>query len=615
MRGSFLVLSLSLSLLSSAAANAGGCDNYCVGIRGNGESVPAHWAALSRMVEENGMPKATAGGSSATVTMFFLDSLQGNDKVKAEADAERRKKIQALMIKSMPEFTAAMTQDAKIVDAQAMLAAYKGGDPELRRKAMEAFGNAGNLSQAELQKAFEKYGALVNPELLALVAKNPAKFGPEAKKSIMNLGAFNAVTDDTIFFRPGLVDFRGTAVVLGHMADFYAGNTDPETKAAFDAYLDECADKSYRKEWGDVDSGCRDKFRKIAGDYLKAGKFQYKALFNKVGTNTDALPTTSVIQGQGLASYMAMKKKYESGQATAQELADFSVNFERDMRFGYWGKDELIQRTNRGLEPFREKGDLKAKSFKGMGPGNWFEVLATSPAEPGIANAQPIPLNATREKVLAELQKPISKRWQGLDYRKDAMSTGGWSDLHPTQVLKAQGCSPVVYLTRQAKYGDSKFGQQIFIRLSGSKKDIPFWDHVGDASPPGWCPDRIKAEQGADVGKVMATPWARISNLCNPQSSFQRALEAADVVHCTNWDADDHDIFKGNMRAAIRDAYDAPSIPVSAAGKACQLNRQPSNTDPRGLHGCVPYPRRDGDGQGVVPASEGVERGGATDAR
>lgn len=611
MRRLFFVFAL---LLQPTGIQASGCDNYCVGIRGNGESVPAHWGALSRMVEENGMPKATAGGSSATVTMFFLDALQGNEKVKAEPDAERKKKIQALMIKSMPEFTAAMTQDAKIVDAMGMLQAYKGGDPELRKKAMEAFGRAGSLSPAELQKTFEKYGALVNPELLALVKRNPAKFGPEAQKSIQNLGAFNAVTDDTLFFRPGLVDFRGAAVVLGHMADFYAGNTDPETKAAFDAYLDECADKAYRKEWGDVDSACRDKFRKIAGDYLKGGKFQYKALFNKVGTHMDALPTTSVLQGPGLASYMAMKKKYEAGTATPQELADFSVNFERDMKFGYWGKQELLSRTDRGLEQFREQGDLKARSFKAMGSGNWFEVLATSPAEPGIANAQPIPQDTTRDQVIGELRKPLTQRWQGLNYRKDAISTGGWSDLHPTQVLKAQGCSPVVYLTRQAKYGDSKFGQQIFIRLTGGKKDIPFWDHVGDASPPGWCPDRIRAEAGADVDKVMATPWARISNMCNPKSSFRRALEAADAVHCTSWD--DYDVFKGEMRALVRDSYDSAVIPSSAAGKGCQLNRQPSTTDPRGLHGCIPYRSgNDNGGGGRDSGGGGRDSGGTTGAQ
>ncbi len=607
MRRFFFVFAL---LLQPTGIQASGCDNYCVGIRGNGEAVPAHWGALSRMVEENGMPKATAGGSSATVTMFFLDSLEGNPKVKTESDSERKKKIQALMIKSMPEFTAVMTKDAKIVDAMAMLQAYRGGDPELRKKAMEAFGRAGSLSPSELQKVFEKYGALVNPELLALVMKNPVRFGPEAQKSIQNLGAFNAVTDDTIFFRPGLVDFRGAAVVLGHMADFYAGNTDPETQAAFDAYLDDCADKAYRKEWSDVDSGCRQRFQKIAADYLRGGKFQYKALFNKVGTNMDALPTTSVIQGKGLQQYMQKKKEYENG--TARGLADFSVDFERDMRFGYWGKQELVSRTDRGLERFREQGDLKAKSFKSLGHGNWFEVLSTSPAEPGIANAQPIPQNTTREQVIAELKKPMSKRWQGLSYRRDAISTGGWSDLHPTQVLKAQGCSPVVYLTRQAKYGDSKFGQQIFIRLTGSKKDIPFWDHVGDASPPGWCPDRIRAEH-ADPAKVNATPWSRISNLCNPQSAFRRALESADVVHCTNWDAAENDVFKGQMRSLVKDAYESPSIPATDAGRACKLNRQPSSSDPRGLHGCIPYPAADQarDSGGIG----GDEAGGTRDAR
>ncbi|MGZ3741076.1 MAG: hypothetical protein ACXVB9_16985, partial [Bdellovibrionota bacterium] len=62
---------LALLLFSLVAHADNGCDNYCVGVRGNGEAQPAQPTGLSRMVEEFGMPKALSGGSSATVTMFL----------------------------------------------------------------------------------------------------------------------------------------------------------------------------------------------------------------------------------------------------------------------------------------------------------------------------------------------------------------------------------------------------------------------------------------------------------------------------------------------------------------------------------------------------------------
>lgn len=586
MRGSLLVAAIILT--SSSSAFAAGCENYCVGIRGNGEAAPAHWSALSRMVEENGMPKATAGGSSATVTMFFLDAMAGNPKLKAEQDAEKKRKMQALMLKSMPEFMAVLAKHSKVADGFAMMQAYSGGDPELKKKAMEAFGQAGSMTKEQLVEAMGKYGTLLNPELLALVMKDPARFGPEAKKSIMNLGAFNAVTDDTLFFRPGLVDFKGFSVVLGQIADFYAGNTDPAIQAQLDGFMNECSDKAYQKEWQSVDSSCKEKFQKIASDYLSGGKFQHKALFSKVGTNTEAMPTTSIIQGEGMNKYNKMKKAYESGTATPQQLADFSLDFKNDVAFGYFGRPEQLAAAKRGLQATADAGDLRAKKFRDMGQTSWFDVLATSPAEPGIANAQRIPQGNTREEVLTEVQKPIGERWKGLKYRKDAISAGGWNDLQPTGVLKAQGCQPIVFLTRQSPCGDSKFGQQVLIRLSGNKKEIPFWDKICDGGPGGWCADKIRAA-GGDPAKIAETPWHQLVNLCNPDSSFRRALDASDASYCTKWDAVENDVFRGKMRDLVKDAYNSPSIPNTSAGAACRLNEQPRSNDPRNLPSCLPY--------------------------
>mgnify|MGYP003353358551 CR=1 FL=1 len=160
-----------------ALAFAGDCENYCVGVRGNGEAEPAHPAALARMVEEFGMPNAMAGGSSATITMFLAEQVRKSPKATGEQDADRKRKIQALMLKTMPEFEAAMTKDAKIADGFGMMKAFSGGDPALIKQAIEAFQNAGGMNKGELEAAMGKYGALLNPELVRLLMKNPEKFG------------------------------------------------------------------------------------------------------------------------------------------------------------------------------------------------------------------------------------------------------------------------------------------------------------------------------------------------------------------------------------------------------------------------------------------------------
>ncbi|MGZ3660203.1 MAG: hypothetical protein ACXVCK_08910 [Bdellovibrionota bacterium] len=602
---------LALLLFSLVAHADNGCDNYCVGVRGNGEAQPAQPTGLSRMVEEFGMPKALSGGSSATVTMFLTAQVRANQKAAGEKDPDRQRKIQALMLKSMPEFESAMTGDAKIADGFGLMQAFSGKNPEMIKGAIEAFSKAGDFSSAELKSVMNKYGDLLNPELVRLVMKDPVKFGPEAKKSVEQLTKFDAVNDDTLFFRPGLVDFKGVAVVLGYMGDFYAGNTDPETSAKFDKYLDDCADSTYRKEWQSVPEDCRTRFHEIAADYLKKGDFANKALFEKTGAHGEFFPTTGVLQGDGLTKYMKMKRDYENG--TAKNIAGFSVDFKKDIAFGYWGKQSDLEAASKGIEKFRENGDAKAKKFRSLGEPSWFDVLSTSPAEPGIANAQKIPTNASRELVLGEMAKPVEERWKGqlIHFRKDVMSIGGWSDLHPTEVLKGTpGCDHVVYLTRHADYGDSRFGQQVFIRMTGTTKQIPFWGKIGDGGASGWCDDKIKAA-GGNPDEVRDTPWNQISNLCNPQSSFRQSLDASDSTYCTNWDDDANEVFKGRMWNLVKDAYESPLIPTSSAGAACTLNSPPANPDPRALPGCVPYSKRQ---PGSKPTLEGDEKTGTHSA-
>lgn len=569
------------AMVFTLAAHAAEPAPYCVGIRGNGELAPAHWAGLARVVEENGLPKGMAGSSSGSVTMFFVDSLAGNPLVAAEADPEKRRKMQALLLKSLPQFSATMAVSDKVASAWEFGKQLGQSKSPVKDAFKQLWKGDGPITGKDLEKLYGKYSVLANPELLRGLESKPLYFRKEAQQSLSVFGKFDAKGDEKLFFRPGAVDFRSFAVVLGDIADFYAGNTDDETKASLATWASDCADTAYGKQWQDsANDDCSKKFQKIVSDYFAKGNFQRKALFEPVGKNVPAYPSTALVRGEGLKNYNDAKSAYLNGEDRLYSA--FAVDFDRDLSFGYWGEADKLAEVGKGLEKYTNEGDLKSKKFRSIGQGNWFEVLAVSPAEPGLANLQRMPKNTTRDLVLQEFQKPYSTRWDGLEYRKDVISAGGWSDLHPTLVLKAAGCENVVYLTRQD--GDAVFGQQVFIRLTGLQGKIPFWGNIDDKNNTGW---RVDGTPAAD------TPWNKIYNLGNPESSFNRSLREADAVYCTNWNR--YNIFKEEMWPMVKQAYGAPVFLKNGAPQGLGVNPGDSFGDlARRYPGCAPVERASG---------------------
>ena len=559
---------LSAALLSSPALAA---DSYCLAIRGNGENVAAHWPALARLVEENGMPSATSGGSSATVSMFLLDSLAGNPALNAEKDEAKRRKMQAVLLKSLPEFVTEMAKHDKLLDVYGLMRELKDQNSTTVSRILGGLSKPGALSTGDMAKMFQKYAPLVNPDLVRGLGTNQPFFREEAKNAVKVFGQFDA-KEPNLFVRPGVVDFKYFSVILGSVADFYAGNTDAATAKELSDFANDCAESTYRKAWKDAPaSDCQKRFQGIVRTYLSRGQFQHKALFQSAGTNVKSYPSTSVVKGEAARQLKSLNEAYAKGDASAA-YGDFSVDYKKgELAFGYWGSDADLKKIDKGLETYRRQGDEKSKRFQAMGPGNWFEVLATSPAEPGLASAQAIPTGTTRAQVLAELKRPITERWQGLNYRKDEYSAGGWADLHPTGLLRASGCERVAYLTR--KDGDAVFGQQIFIRLSGSKGDIPFWEKLGEKNNDGYKVDGTKAAN---------TPWNKLYNLGNRDSSFNRALGLADAVYCTDWNR--YKVFHGEMDAMVDEAYASPVFLRGNAPKTLQVNPGKPGSYP----GCAP---------------------------
>lgn len=564
---------LALAFLWIAFTAQAGENDYCVAIRGNGENVAAHWAGLGRFVEEKGLPKAMAGGSSATLTMFLTDSMAQNPFLAKEKDEVKKRKMQGLLMKSMPQFMATMAKQEGVLDAYQLMNELADPKSPLVDKVKKALESGGGADGVRL--AFGRYAPLVNPDFLRGLANKPDFFQKEGAAALAKFGNFDA-QDANLFLRPGLIDFKAYAVTMGNIADFYAGNTDPSTQEQLEKFTQDCAERSYQINWMQMPADCRQRFELLAGNYVRRGQFQNKALFQSVGKNVESIPTTAVVHGPAAARFKDLQASFMQGD-TRRDYSKFSVDFTRELSFGYWGQKERLDAIERGLQPLRALGDVKAQKFRKLGPANWFEVLSTSPAEPGLASLQRIPTNTTREQVLGEMRKPPNQRWASLQYKRDEtnqemFSAGGWSDLHPVGVLKASGCERVAYLTR--KDGDTIFGQETFIRLTGEQARIPFWNRLSENNNAGW---RIS-------GEAAATNWNKLYNLGNPLSSFSRSLANADIVYCTNWN--NYDVFEGKMWDMVKEAYMAPVFLQAGTPNGFRINATPM--DGSKYPGCVP---------------------------
>jgi hypothetical protein len=567
--GGLMPLILFLALFSTSLAQA---EEYCVAIRGNGENVGAHWASLSRLIDENGLPEAMAGGSSASITQFLVNSVAGNPSVAKETNPEKKRKKAALLVKSFSEFFADMGQTEESTSAQAFMTELGRDGSTLADKLRRLASGSGGVSAGQLSSALQKFYPLLNPEITQGLLTRPAFFKGEVNNAVKVFGQFDAVEDKNLFIRPGLVDFKEAAVNFGTVADFYEGNTDPQTAKELENFTEQCADSLHRKHWGDLpNDGCKARFRRIAANYLKQGDFKHRALFEPVGKHIKSIPTTALVQGEAVNRYQDLKTSYSLGE-TNRDYSDFKVDFERELKFGYFTNDG--DSLKRGLAPRASRGDLKSAKFEAIPNENWFGVLATSPAEPGLASLQPIPQNASREQVLAERRKPVTQRWNGLPYRRGVLSAGGWSDLHPTAVLKASGCKRVVYITR--KDGEAVFGQQIFIRLTGTESEVPFWKELKTNNNAGW---RVS-------GETERSAWNRLYNYGNPQSSFNQALGSADIAYCTDWNR--FSPFNGEGPAMEKEAYLAPTLLTPGMPETFRVNKTEGSASASLYPGCLP---------------------------
>ena len=206
-------------------------------------------------------------------------------------------------------------------------------------------------------------------------------------------------------------------------------------------------------------------FEAYLDDYDPAG--QRQRLDDPIGLYLRSLVTTSVLENDAIGAYEAARASYLAAQPVTLDV-DFD-----DVGFGYWGRPDDLVRTEARLAEF---ADAKSAKFSSLGGSPWREILAASPAEPGLSRA--------------------------VELSDGRVSAGGWTDPVPTQVLRASGCGRVILVNRRDGIGGFTTG--------------------------------VAAQLGATQADLDA-----LYDLSDPASGFSTALSEADGVWCTDWDAPD----------------------------------------------------------------------------
>ncbi len=476
--------------------------NYCIALRGNGELQPAHWGALAQTIEKFGIPSAMSGGSSATISMFLVESMAFNPAVEAQSESVQKTSY-AFMLKSLVGFFSELRQTPLYSDVEKLVGTAKDFS---KSTALEDLQKA--VAAGQFQTAMKIYNdavssAVVDPETTdALKRAVLERDLPRATFLISELretarvfGKFNAETDDNLFFRPGIVNFEKAAELFGRISGFYSAEGSRPLAEAWSELLKTCSADSEGKLWQEIvtkNPECSTQFQAMFKSYFMSNASNFKAEDRIIGRRFEVYPSTSVLVDSAVTDFKRAKANYRSSM-DAHFGKNFKISNPEDVRFGYWGKTDRLRAIQSKLDP----SDEKARRFFPLGPATWKQVLALSPAEPGLS-----PIKEFRNQA-----------------GKVYASAGGWSDLHPVDLLKAAGCSDVVYITRKGV--ESSFAQGIARRLMGEDTRYKLYDSE------------------------------------NVSSSFNRSIRNATSVLCTNWNAYN---VKTQAAALIENSYRSPII-------------------------------------------------------
>jgi len=486
----------------------------CAALRGNGEDIYAHFVSLARMIESVGLFDGMAGGSSSTITMFTYESILKHPALRDCGDAtgprtctDAETALRAsLLLKSVRGYA----EEVGISDGILGNAGIVELVSQIQSQGIESLIDTDPATAAsELQTLLDpdtlaRVGILVNPELVDMLAVTDptllAYNAHEVVASVEEVGAWS-ITDNRLFFRPGLVDFDAAAgSTFARLGDFYAGYG-PADVDAMKTFLDACAPSAKGLLWVDPTGGadiravatsdgttCGDGFNAQVSAYLAAAELepQNSRIDENIGDTLNALAATSVVTGDGIAAYATARALYQSGQYATGNIP-FGITFD-EVKFGYWGSGASLATMLSNPMGYTDEKTQKAIS---LGTSTWREILSHSPAEPGLARLRDLP--------------------------DGSLAAGGWPDLAPVLALKNLGCQRVVYITRQDVESDFATGVATALGMT-------------------------------------STDNTALYDLSNPASGFTTSLREATGVWCTNWNA----FTDSQMDALAADSYSSP---------------------------------------------------------
>src|SRR5688572_4104212 len=341
-----IAISLSCALLAAACAGSGDgdgsdpactgdkCDDLgdgsgditvCAAVRGNGERIPAHFAALARIVEHYGPPGAIAGGSSGSITSFLYESIASNPGTiecgsAACGEAARAERI-AFLLKSLQGTLEVLAQSPEV---QA-LGHLKGLVAEVKAQGIEELAAEDVAAARQVLLALlesDELAPLINQELLELIAQSP---DPEMHVrdiagAIGSIGSF-AAPGALELVRPGVIDFERFADLIGRIASFYSG-VGPYDPAGMESLLAACAARSRGMTWRQTaalptDQGgtCGERFAALLTAYRAAWTpSSPNRADDPIGARLPALAITSVIEGAGAEEMARAQAAYWAGQ-------------------------------------------------------------------------------------------------------------------------------------------------------------------------------------------------------------------------------------------------------------------------------------------------------------
>ncbi len=542
---SFLALVFAIaSSFSSAGRTASSPQesNYCAAIRGNGELVFAHWGALSRLVEERGaLPRMISGGSSGSVTAFLISQTR-------TATSDLTSEEVSLLLKSYVAYievfkdiykineliTKVNTVLPKIKSLMAPLALGSGADsssaPSQEQVAQWILGNPQKLREFVGQYAHllsdSQLAQHLNPELLKVVNKALNQLQDESQskmertkalgvlqdlyEGLKSFGSFD-MTDPQFLFRPALLNFKSLAHFLGHMGDFY-GNA-----SLWRTWVRACGQGSRGQEWSELSQNCRNSFSDVTAGFLRSvDKKQPKSIYTKI--DAKSLVSTSVLDSTLGRRAQIRLNNYQNFVRETEAIIQNSEESEQ-LKIGYFMTPANASKIFSSLDSkggsrfgnFSSVGvqnlwtlegskNVKWEKMTYLGSANWSVILQTSPAEPGLSSVVPFHVSTERGDL---------REW---------VSAGGWADLEPIEILKAAGCSDVVYITRRG--GPAQFGMGVAAQILGSPLVRSSSNEV-----------QIPA-----INETQSLMYQLYSTQ-TLKSSFMRALSYADQVYCSDWNS------------------------------------------------------------------------------